>query len=67
MIKALRTKICTYAIALLLGIGFASPTFAGSSDFSGIWIAGHAELNVVAIDGTHTETTSSVEVDAGTV
>jgi len=53
--KALRTNICTYAIALLVGIGFATPTLAGSSDFSGIFIAGHAELNVVAIDGTHTD------------
>ena len=52
--KALRTKISTYAIALLVSIGFATPTLAGSSDFSGIFIAGHAELNVVAIDGTHT-------------
>jgi hypothetical protein len=65
--KALRTKICTYAIALLTGIGFATSTLAGSSDFSGIWIAGHAELNVVAIDGTHTETTATTETDAGTV
>ena len=54
--KALRTKICTYAIALLAGIGFATSSFAGSSDFSGIFIAGHAEMNVVAIDGTHTNT-----------
>jgi len=53
--KALRTKLCTYAIALLVSIGFATPTLAGSSDFSGVWIAGHAELNVVAIDGTHTD------------
>jgi len=53
--KALRTKVCTYAIALLTSMLFATPTLAGSSDFSGIWIAGHAELNVVAIDGTHTE------------
>ena len=52
--KALRTKVCTYAIALLVGLGFSTATFAGSSDFSGIWIAGHAELNVVAVDGTHT-------------
>ena len=52
--KALRTKICTYAIALLASISFASPALAGSSDFSGIWIAGHAELNVVAIDGSAT-------------
>ena len=65
--KALRTKICTYAIALLASIGFATPTLAGSSDFSGIFIAGHAELNVVAIDGTHTETTATTETDAGTV
>ena len=50
--KALRTKICTYAIALLASIGFATPTLAGSSDFAGIFIAGHAELNVVAIDGS---------------
>lgn len=52
--KALRTKVCTYAIALLVGLGFSTATFAGSSDFSGVWIAGHAELNVVAVDGTHT-------------
>ena len=52
--KALRTKICTYAIALLASIGFATSGFAGSSDFSGIFIAGHAELNVVAIDGSST-------------
>jgi len=65
--KALRTKICTYAIALLTSICFATPSSAGSSDFSGIWIAGHAELNVVAIDGTHSETTDTHETDAGTV
>ena len=65
--KALRTKICTYAIALLASIGFATSTLAGSSDFSGIWIAGHAEMNVVAIDGTHTETTDGQESDAGVI
>jgi hypothetical protein len=52
--KALRTKICTYAIALLASVGFATSTLAGSSDFSGIFIAGHAELNVVAINGSST-------------
>jgi len=52
--KALRTKVCTYAMALLASIGFATSTYAGSSDFSGIFIAGHAELNVVAIDGSAT-------------
>ena len=50
--KALRTKICTYAIALLASMGFATSTLAGSSEFAGVFIAGHAELNVVAIDGT---------------
>jgi len=68
--KALRTKICTYAIALLASVGFASPLVAGSSDFSGIWIAGHAELNVVAIDGTHTNAANNaldVETAAGTI
>jgi len=59
IMKALRTKIWTYAIALLVSIGFATPTLAGSSDFSGIWIAGHAELNVVAIDGSHTSNTTN--------
>ena len=62
--KALRTKVCTYAIALLVSIGFATTSFAGSSDFSGVWIAGHAELNVVAIDGTNTDGTGT---DSGTV
>ena len=63
--KALRTKICTYAIALLASIGFATSTFAGSSDFSGIFIAGHAELNVVAIDGSATTAVQGATV-AGT-
>jgi len=54
--NALRTKICTYAIALLVSIGFASPSLAGSSDFSGIWVAGHAEMNVAVINGTFTDT-----------
>ena len=63
--KALRTKICTYAIALLASIGFATATLAGSSDFSGVWIAAHAELNVVAIDGSSTTPGQGVTV-AGT-
>jgi hypothetical protein len=53
--KALRTKVCTYAIALLVSLGFTTPTLAGSSDFSGIWVAGHAQMNMVAIDGTFTD------------
>jgi len=58
--NALRTKICTYAIALLVSIGFASPSLAGSSDFSGIWVAGHAEMNVAAIDGAFTDSDGNV-------
>jgi len=54
--KKLRNKICSYAIALLVSFGFASPTLAGSSDFSGVWVAAHAEMNVVAIQGTFTDT-----------
>lgn len=58
--KALRTKICTYAIALLAAIGFASPSMAGSSDFSGVWVAGHAELNVAVIDGSFTDSDGNI-------
>jgi len=68
--NALRTKVCAYAVALLVSIGFASPSLAGSSDFSGIWIAGHAELNVVAIDGTHIENNTNSnggKVTSGTI
>jgi len=53
--KALKTKICSYAIALLVSAGFSTPTYAGSSDFAGIFVAGHAEMNVVAISGTFTD------------
>jgi hypothetical protein len=52
--RKLKKKICSYGLALLVSVGFASPSLAGSSDFSGVFIAGHAEMNVVAIDGTHT-------------
>jgi len=65
--KALRTKLCTCAIALLASIGLATPSIAGSSDFSGVWIAGHAELNVVAIDGSHTDSNAFDHVTQGTV
>ena len=62
---ALRTKVCAYAIALLVSLGIATPSLAGSSDFSGIWVAGHAEMNVVAINGTSTTPGQGVTV-AGT-
>jgi hypothetical protein len=54
--RKLRNKICSYAIALLVSVGFSSPSLAGSSDFSGVWVAAHAEMNVVAISGTFTDT-----------
>ena len=68
--NALRTKVCAYAVALLVSCGLATPSLAGSSDFSGIWIAGHAELNVVAIDGTHIENNTNSnggKVTSGTI
>jgi hypothetical protein len=35
--KALRIKLGTYAIALLISLGFSSPLMAGSADFAGIY------------------------------
>ena len=35
--KALRTKISTYAIVLLISCGFTVPLMAGSGDFAGIY------------------------------
>jgi len=52
--KALRTKISTYAIALLIGCGLGSPAMAGSSDFAGIYGALWASAGGAEIDGTHT-------------
>ena len=40
--KTLRTKICTYVIALLVSCGFATISMAGSSDFAGIYGAFNA-------------------------
>ena len=63
--KALRTKICTYAIALLVSCGFATSSMAGSSDFSGIFGAFNASAGGAQISGTHTNESS--EVNEGTV
>jgi len=52
--KALRTKLSTYAIALLLSFGLGSPAMAGSSDFAGIYGALWASAGGAEIDGTHT-------------
>ena len=52
--KAIRTKLSTFAIALLLACGLTSPSMAGSSDFSGIYGALWASAGGGEVSGTHT-------------
>jgi len=54
MFKALRTRISTYVIALLIGCGLTSPSWAGSGDFAGIYAALYGSAAGAEIDGTHT-------------
>jgi len=61
--KALRTKLSTYAIALLISCGLGSPAMAGSSDFAGIYGALWAGGGGAEIDGTHTASQSGVGED----
>mgnify|MGYP001168161638 CR=1 FL=1 len=68
--KALRTILSTYAIALLMSCGFATTSMAGSSDFSGIYGALWAAGGGAEIDGTHTtrdDTTTVGDITAGQV
>jgi hypothetical protein len=51
--KALRTKVSTCAIALLMSCGFATSSIAGSSDFSGIYGAVWGAAGGAQIDGRH--------------
>jgi len=51
--KALRTKISTYAIALLMSCGLTAPLMAGSSDFAGIYGAFTGSAGGAQIDGRH--------------
>jgi len=51
--KALRTKLSTCAIALLMSCGFATTSIAGSSDFSGIYGAFWGAAGGAQIDGRH--------------
>ena len=51
--KALRTKVSTCAIALLMSCGLATTSMAGSSDFSGIYGAFTASAGGAQIDGRH--------------
>ena len=60
MIKAIRTKVSTYAIALLISCGFTVPSMAGSSDFSGIYGAVWASAGGAQIDGSHTDRDGNV-------
>jgi len=64
--KALRTKLSTYAIALLLTCGLSTPSMAGSSDFAGIYGALWAAGGGAEIDGSHT-TASSANADGDDV
>jgi len=57
--KALRTKLSTYAIALLFVFGLSTPSMAGSSDFAGIYGAVWASAGGAEIDGTHTANCSA--------
>ena len=58
--KTLRTKICTYVIALLVSCGFATISMAGSSDFAGIYGAFNASAGGAQINGTHTDSGGQV-------
>jgi len=53
--KALRTKISTYAIVLLISCGFAVPTMAGSSDFAGIYGAFTGSAGGAQVNGRHVD------------
>jgi len=64
--KALRTKVCAYAVVLFAGLGLATtPSLAGSSDFSGVTFALHASMNGIGMHGSHTD--SNEETTRGMV
>ncbi len=63
--KAIRTKLSAYAIALLISCGFTTSSMAGSSDFSGIYGALWGSAGGAQIDGTHTD--QSGEATSGQV
>ena len=60
--KALRTKLSTYAIALLFMFGYSTSSMAGSSDFAGIYGALWAGGGGAEIDGTHTTRDTTADV-----
>ena len=58
--KALRLKISTYAVALLISVGLSTTSHAGSSDFAGIYGALNASAGGAAINGSHTNQSGEV-------
>ena len=63
--KALRTRICTYAIAFLVTLGLATPSLAGSSTFTGIYGAVKGSMAGASFDGTHTDNDGQVTKGQG--
>jgi len=63
--KTLRNTICAYAVVLLGSLGFTTASNAGSSDFAGIFVAVHGEVNGIQLDGTHRGGTSNDEITQG--
>jgi len=54
--KALRTKVCAYAVVFFASLGLATtPSMAGSSDFTGVTFALHASMNGIGMHGSHTD------------
>jgi len=53
--NALRTKLSTYAIALLISFGFNTSANAGSENFAGIYGGLYGTVTGVELDGTHTD------------
>jgi len=62
---ALRTRICTYAIAVLVTLGLATPSLAGSSTFTGIYGAVKGSMVGAQFDGTHTDNDGQVTKGKG--
>jgi len=58
--KALRMKVSTCALALLISCGLATTSMAGSSDFSGIYGAFTGSAGGAQIDGRHVNRDSEI-------
>jgi hypothetical protein len=58
--KALRIKLRTYAIALLISVGFTTTSIAGSGDFAGIYGAFTGSAGAAAINGRHVDQSGGI-------